>query len=567
MRKDTVWQNRSGSYIETTSPAGYDVLINGTDKYLNFNLISGSTGYGFRDNDGIMEFKDSGGSWAAFVSVGGVAWGGITGTLADQTDLTAYVTGLPVSTFTNDAGYLTSYTETSTLADISSQSNTLAKSTYEIGGSGAYPLFKKGAAEILGFDDTFWQQTHTLDAATPTSYQKVVSNNLFGFGIKGVSDLIQNGDYTDVFTGSLNGDFTGFGLEKATYWIGALDFSDDNDQGSATTRYTLPDDGASAVIQDMVVSSSGEGLQTIMSNDIWAVATLTSVPLIQTSRTNNNVNIGVSGSTLGKLDIRTTTGQALVLSYDASNYASFQTTSSGYLKVLPSGARVIVGEDVGSANNTLNVMGSTGNTFTRIQDTGTDGSAGFILENDAQRWDFKVAGNSSDKFSIRDGTNSLDKLNISRGATGDISFLNFGSLGVGTTSPLDKLTVLSSTPGDGIALKLPNNTNYALRVRAYNGGGIIQLYGASGNVQTSIGGANNADAYFNSGGSLIVGGETPNASAKLQADSTTQGFLPPRMTTTQRNAISSPAAGLVIYNTTTAKLNVYTTVWEAITSS
>ena len=565
MRKDTVWQNRSGSYIETTSPAGYDVLINGTDKYLNFNLISGSTGYGFRDNDGIMEFKDSGGSWAAFVSVGGVAWGGITGTLADQTDLTAYVTGLPVSTFTNDAGYLTSYTETSTLADISSQSNTLAKSTYEIGGSGAYPLFKKGAAEILGFDDTFWQQTHTLDAATPTSYQKVVSNNLFGFGIKGVSDLIQNGDYTDVFTGSLNGDFTGFGLEKATYWIGALDFSDDNDQGSATTRYTLPDDGASAVIQDMVVSSSGEGLQTIMSNDIWAVATFTSVPLIQTSRTNNNVNIGVSGSTLGKLDIRTTTGQALVLSYDASNYAPFKVNSSGELLILPTGKKVIIGEDVGSQNNTLNVMGSTGSTLLRIQDTDTNGTVGLIFQNDSQRWDFKVAGNASDKFTIRDATGGIDKFNIDIGATGDISFVNFGSLGVGTTSPLDKLTVLSSTPGDGIALKLPNDTNYAARIRAYNGGGILQLYGASGNVQTSIGGANDADAYFNSGGSLIVGGDTPNASAILQADSTTQGFLPPRMTTTQRDAISSPAAGLVIYNTTTNVLNFHNgSAWGAV---
>jgi hypothetical protein len=57
-----------------------------------------------------------------------------------------------------------------------------------------------------------------------------------------------------------------------------------------------------------------------------------------------------------------------------------------------------------------------------------------------------------------------------------------------------------------------------------------------------------------------------NASAKLQVDSTTKGFLPPRMTTTERNAIASPAAGLMIYNTTTAKLNVYTTAWEAITS-
>jgi len=68
-------------------------------------------------------------------------------------------------------------------------------------------------------------------------------------------------------------------------------------------------------------------------------------------------------------------------------------------------------------------------------------------------------------------------------------------------------------------------------------------------------------------GNLFIGGNTGyDTSAKLQVDSTTSGFLPPRMTTTQRNAITSPAAGLMIYNTTTAKLNVYTTAWEAITS-
>jgi len=50
---------------------------------------------------------------------------------------------------------------------------------------------------------------------------------------------------------------------------------------------------------------------------------------------------------------------------------------------------------------------------------------------------------------------------------------------------------------------------------------------------------------------------TPSASAILQANSTTKGFLPPRMTTTQRNAISSPAAGLVVYDSTTNKLQCY----------
>jgi hypothetical protein len=55
-------------------------------------------------------------------------------------------------------------------------------------------------------------------------------------------------------------------------------------------------------------------------------------------------------------------------------------------------------------------------------------------------------------------------------------------------------------------------------------------------------------------------------SAILQAASTQRGFLPPRMTTTQKNAITSPAAGLIVYDTTLSKLCVYTTAWETITS-
>jgi uncharacterized protein (TIGR02145 family) len=60
---------------------------------------------------------------------------------------------------------------------------------------------------------------------------------------------------------------------------------------------------------------------------------------------------------------------------------------------------------------------------------------------------------------------------------------------------------------------------------------------------------NNSNIH-NNGSSIGIGTTTPNASAKLEIASTTQGFLPPRMTTAQRNAISSPSAGLTIYNTT-----------------
>jgi len=68
-------------------------------------------------------------------------------------------------------------------------------------------------------------------------------------------------------------------------------------------------------------------------------------------------------------------------------------------------------------------------------------------------------------------------------------------------------------------------------------------------------------------GALAMGNATENTKAILDLTSTTKGFLPPRMTTVQRDAITSPTAGLMIYNTTTNKLNVYTTAWEAVTSA
>jgi hypothetical protein len=76
---------------------------------------------------------------------------------------------------------------------------------------------------------------------------------------------------------------------------------------------------------------------------------------------------------------------------------------------------------------------------------------------------------------------------------------------------------------------------------------------------------NSGKVYFDNGGSVGIGTASPGASALLDMTSTTKGFLPPRMTTAQRNAISSPATGLQIYNTTTNRLNVYNgTIWMPV---
>ena len=49
-----------------------------------------------------------------------------------------------------------------------------------------------------------------------------------------------------------------------------------------------------------------------------------------------------------------------------------------------------------------------------------------------------------------------------------------------------------------------------------------------------------------------IGTNNPDNSAVLELSSTTKGFLKPRMTTVQRTAITSPATGLEVYDTTTA---------------
>jgi uncharacterized protein (TIGR02145 family) len=64
----------------------------------------------------------------------------------------------------------------------------------------------------------------------------------------------------------------------------------------------------------------------------------------------------------------------------------------------------------------------------------------------------------------------------------------------------------------------------------------------------------------NSYAQVGIGTETPHASATLDLTSSSQGFLPPRMTEAQRNNINTPATGLMVYCTncgTDGELQVY----------
>lgn len=160
---------------------------------------------------------------------------------------------------------------------------------------------------------------------------------------------------------------------------------------------------------------------------------------------------------------------------------------------------------------------------------------------------------------------------------------NDGNIGINTSTNAGfKLDVNGTARIAGtnyqVVLQTTNNGIIKAQGGYQNGDG---SYTADGNLflKAGIGGSGNlyitpnngnvsAFGLFANGTGFNIGlGLSTVASASFQINSTTQGFLPPRMTTTQKNAIASPASGLVVYDSTLNKLCVRTaSAWETITS-
>jgi nitrogen fixation protein len=153
-------------------------------------------------------------------------------------------------------------------------------------------------------------------------------------------------------------------------------------------------------------------------------------------------------------------------------------------------------------------------------------------------------------------------------------------VGIGTDTPSRILNVVSNVTAlqevaifkhitASAAIVIESNTNQQLYcgVRNTAAGGKGYFSSNNGFSIDIYGGVTPIINFFNSGNVTISNVATDVASAILNVDSTTKGFLPPRMTTTQKNAIASPAAGLVVYDSTLGKLCVRTaSAWETITS-
>lgn len=136
-------------------------------------------------------------------------------------------------------------------------------------------------------------------------------------------------------------------------------------------------------------------------------------------------------------------------------------------------------------------------------------------------------------------------------------------LGVGTTTPNATFHALANDAAEQV-MGLYQNAGGALQFRVISSGRAWGLRVALDNhirIRDITGGtepvfveaaAPSSSIRVAASGRVGLGG-SPDGSAKLDVQSTSGGLLVPRMTTTQRDAITSPADGLIIYNTTTAQ--------------
>ena len=484
-------------------------------------------------------------------AVGNVDWGDIGGTLSDQTDFNTALSGKVPTTRT--------LTINGTTQDLSADrtftiSTGLTVGTTPIASGTVGRVLFQGTGNVLQQStNLFWDGTNNrlgIGTSTPLVRAHVVyDDNTFLNGL-----YVQN-------TSVLSSSYTGIGLQDAG--------------GSVRAGFQfIPSTFSAAQLQNTVIFASttqsklgfiaNSGAIGATAQDIY-FSTLGSNTTYQMQiKGNGNVQIGTNTDGGFKLDVNGTARVQDLLDVAGTNgrlifrAPELSTRLNGvhWTNSTNTGSYGYIALSGGTGEMRMFTSGSYFPTFysngserMRIATTGnvlinTTTDAGFKL-------DVNGTARVSDNFSLGSGTGAFDiDLNKSKGSGVWGSIRNtlassYSAINLGTNASASKLTIYSF------------GSSYSSTGQYQANKSLLEVVG---DLFVT------ASNFIFYSGSVGVGTTTPNASALMDIASTSKGFLPPRMTTTQKNAIASPAAGLVVYDTTLAKLCVYTTTWETITS-
>ena len=199
----------------------------------------------------------------------------------------------------------------------------------------------------------------------------------------------------------------------------------------------------------------------------------------------------------------------------------------------------------------------------------TAGNNGFAINPANNRWEMGFIGSSTSTI-ITGPKITLHSTGILIGPSGNPDGrLQIG--GIGSTSATKTFiarnlanTDLFTIWDDG-AIGVNTSTNAGFKLDVNCTARVSGEFKVTGNTTIKVDGTFQHNYLQTQYGAVIGAFAYPAASVVLEVRSTTQGFLPPRMTTTQKNAIASPATGLMVYDTTLNLMALYNgTTWTTL---
>jgi hypothetical protein len=238
--------------------------------------------------------------------------------------------------------------------------------------------------------------------------------------------------------------------------------------------------------------------------------------------------------------------------FTGGNVGIGTTAPTSQLQVRGTGQSVAAVTDAGLQGGTL-----------LLSDSGTAANNGGALLMGGQ-----VTNGSKSQVGIKalltDSTaNGLsDMAFLSRAGSSDTALTEYmritstGNVGIGTATPGAALQVVSTTSADQLRVGY-DTTNY-YKIGRNTANGVLHFQGtqATYNGYNFLSQAGTSSFFIKDSGSVGIGTAAPNASAILDLTSTTRALLIPRMTTTQRDALTA-VNGMLIYNSTLNKFQGY----------
>lgn len=376
--------------------------------------------------------------------------------------------------------------------------------------------------------------------------------------------VVASGDVLGVV--SFNGS-DGTNFVRAASIISQVDGTPGTNDMPGRLVFSTTADGASSPTERMRIDSAGRV-------GIGGAASLASLQFAPSYYSGNQIGQYVAGtiqSTSTGVEVIRTQPSTVAASFTLANLTHFVATQG----------------NIGATSAVINQYGFYANSGL----IGATNNFGFRSEiaSGTGRWNFYAAGSAANYFAgaIGVGATSLAGFNIYSnraltGATSASSIVTAGAVQSDVTSEARSFASFLQT--SGAAWTLPNTYHYYAQQGSFGSTTVTNQYGffatgtltgatnnygfysniASGTGKWNFYAAGTAENFF--GGSVGIG-TTANASAILDVQSTTKGVRMPNMTTVQKNAIASPAAGLMVFDITLSKLSVYTgATWETITS-